>query len=135
MPNKLKKLRINSKKQIERLFKQPFLLEYPFKGHYLIEDGRGEMHCLIAVSHKQYKKAVDRNRIKRVVRAVMFELMDDINLILKDKNKDLYIALIYIGDKKINYKLIKEKIIVFLQRLLNYENNKENTCNATIDND
>ncbi|MBK6934430.1 MAG: ribonuclease P protein component [Bacteroidales bacterium] len=93
------------------------------------------MHCLIAVSHKQYKKAVDRNRIKRVVRAVMFELMDDINLILKDKNKDLYIALIYIGDKKINYKLIKEKIIVFLQRLLNYENNKENTCNATIDND
>lgn len=135
MPNELKKLRINSKKQIERLFKQPFLLEYPFKVHYLIEDGRGEMHCLIAVSHKQYKKAVDRNRIKRVVRAVMFELMDDINLILKDKNKDLYIALIYIGDKKINYKLIKEKIIVFLQRLLNYENNKENTCNATIDND
>ena len=59
MPNKLKKLRINSKKQIERLFKQPFLLEYPFKVHYLIEDGRGEMHCLIAVSHKQYKKAVD----------------------------------------------------------------------------
>jgi len=131
MSDKLKKIRIISKKQKDKLFNQVPKLEYPFKIYHLIENGQGELHCLIAVSRKQFKKAVTRNRIRRVVRAVIFDIMDDVNAELQEKHQKLYIALVYIGDENPKYIIIKEKIIVFLHRLLNYEENKENT-NSTI---
>lgn len=127
MSDKLKKIRIISKKQKDKLFNQVPKLEYPFKIYHLIENGQGELHCLIAVSRKQFKKAVTRNRIRRVVRAVIFDIMDDVNTELQEKHQNLYIALVYIGDENPKYIIIKEKIIVFLHRLLNYEENKENT--------
>ena len=127
MSDKLKKIRIISKKQKDKLFNQVPKLEYPFKIYHLIENGQGELHCLIAVSRKQFKKAVTRNRIRRVVRAVIFDIMDDVNAELQEKHQNLYIALVYIGDESPKYIIIKEKIIVFLHRLLNYEENKENT--------
>jgi ribonuclease P protein component len=131
MADRLKKLRINSKKQKDKLFSQVPTYEYPFKIYHLLDTGEGELHCLIAVSHKQFKKAVTRNRIRRVVRAAIFEIMDDINKLLQEKNQNLYLALVYIGDDNPKYEIIKEKIIVFLHRLLNYENNKENTDSTT----
>ncbi|MDD3629963.1 MAG: ribonuclease P protein component [Bacteroidales bacterium] len=127
MSDRLKKIRIISKKQKDKLFNQVPKLEYPFKIYHLIENGQGELHCLIAVSRKQFKKAVTRNRIRRVVRAVIFDIMDDVNAELQEKHQNLYIALVYIGDESPKYIIIKEKIIVFLHRLLNYEENKENT--------
>ena len=127
MTDRLKKLRIISKKQKDKLFNQVPKLDYPFKIYHFIENGQGELHCLIAVSRKQFKKAVTRNRIRRVVRAVIFDIMDDVNAELQEKHQKLYIALVYIGDENPKYIIIKEKIIVFLHRLLNYEENKENT--------
>jgi len=127
MTDKLKKLRIISKKQKDKLFNQVPKLDYPFKIYHFIENGQGELHCLIAVSRKQFKKAVTRNRIRRVVRAAIFDIMDEVNAELQDKHQNLYIALVYIGDESPKYKIIKDKIIVFLHRLLNYEDNKENT--------
>ncbi len=131
MSDKLKKIRIISKKQKDKLFNQVPKLEYPFKIYHLIENGQGELHCLIAVSRKQFKKAVTRNRIRRVVRAIIFDIMDDVNAILQEKHQNLYIAFVYIGDESPKYIIIKEKIIVFLHRLLNYEENKENTNSTT----
>jgi len=61
------------------------------------------------------------------VRAAIFDIMDEVNAELQDKHQNLYIALVYIGDESPKYKIIKEKIIVFLHRLLNYEDNEENT--------
>lgn len=61
------------------------------------------------------------------MRAVIFDIMDDVNAELQEKHQKLYIALVYIGDESPKYIIIKEKIIVFLHRLLNYEENKENT--------
>jgi ribonuclease P protein component len=66
-----KKERLHKRKRIQDLFEQgSSLYIYPFKTFILpLEDQEASFHqVLISVSNRNFKRAVDRNRIKRRIR-------------------------------------------------------------------
>ena len=72
----------------------------------------------ISVSKKISKKAVERNRIKRcnreAFRAVKQSFIDE----LLAQNKQIDLFLVYSGSIETNTEVLKEKIILILNRLI-----------------
>ncbi|MEX1189761.1 MAG: ribonuclease P protein component [Bacteroidia bacterium] len=119
--NKLPKVeRLSGKTDIEKLFKQgkrfrlePFLIVHRLRK----TPSETSLRFGISVSKKISKKAVDRNRIKRQVREAYRtskqELIDSLSL----EKKQIDFFLVYNGEINTNYTLLKEKIILILNRL------------------
>ena len=87
-----KKERLKSKKLIGKLFEEgKSIKKYPFRLIYLIQDKNSfkiKTQASFSVPKRNFKKAVDRNRIKRLMR-------DEVKGVTPTKS----IGLIYIGDK------------------------------------
>ena len=109
-----KEERINSKKTIEELFKKGSSSHsYPYLLKYLPANSSDCHQVLISVSKKHFKKAVDRNLLKRRMR----EAYRKNKSLLYPSSKKFYIAIIYIG-KEINpYQLMEHKLIKLMKRL------------------
>ncbi len=117
-----KEERLNEKKLIERLFKEgKSFFQFPFKVVYLPLDVSDvyPAKVLISVSKRNFKRAVDRNHIKRQVR----EAYRKNKFILKqaegsgNSGKVLVVAFIYSTPKLLPYQDIERKIIIVLQLL------------------
>jgi ribonuclease P protein component len=65
------KERLKSAKSIEHLFSEGKAISaYPLRLVFIANpNGSGPMQCAFSVSKRHFKKAVDRNRIKRLLRA------------------------------------------------------------------
>ena len=113
--------RITYKKDIERLFssgKQKFI--YPFKILWFEDpDDKKQVKVLISVSKKIFKKAVDRNllkrRIKESYRLNKHLLYDNPDF----DNKKLSLAFIYVAKEKIDFFKIDLKMKEILKTLIN----------------
>lgn len=117
--------RLCNKKLIDKLFgRGKSFFNYPFKVIFYRVDatdkftGTYPVKVLISVSKRNFKKAVDRNRIKRLVRegyrknkALLYEGLD------KSGSK-LAIGLIFTGKTKPSYQEVEKKIILVIHRLL-----------------
>lgn len=71
---------------------------------------------LISVPKRNFKKAVDRNKIKRRIREIYRKNKSVITG--KDSKGTYYLMLIYTGKNIIEYKEAEEKIIKLLERLI-----------------
>ena len=96
-----------------------FLL-YPFKVNWLTDDRPGPYpaRVLVGASRKYHKKAVDRNRIKRIVREAYRKNKYVLYEYLQSRGKACNISLIYVGKGELAYSAAEEKIIVVLERLI-----------------
>jgi len=76
------------------------------------------VQLLISVTKKNFKKAVDRNKLKRLVRegyrSNKLLLYDYLN----EHNKSTLLGLIYVGETILSPKEIEQKLILILQRLI-----------------
>jgi ribonuclease P protein component len=70
-----------------------------------------------AVSAKNFKKAVDRNRIKRLMREAYRLQKNNLRQNLKDQDKSLAVFFIYTGNRIPEYKDVAGKIQMALNRL------------------
>lgn len=111
--------RLCEKKSIGRLFKEgkPFF-QYPFKIIYLPfnEPVNYPAKVLISVPKRHFKKAVDRNRIKRLVR----ESYRKHKMILWENSPShphFLIAFVYTATQQHDYPFIEKKIILALQQI------------------
>ncbi len=115
-----KEERLHSKKDIETIFQsRNSFLEYPFKVVYKekeTENIQAGIKVLISIPKKKFKKAVDRNLLKRRSKEA-YRLNKSFTLnLLKAKNKELHIAFIYIATNELDFNIISTKIILILER-------------------
>jgi ribonuclease P protein component len=106
-----KEEKLKSRKTIEQLFKEgKSFSNFPFKIIWKFnEASTAELQAGFAVSNKQFKKAVDRNRIKRLVRESYRLQKDQLQQQLKNKQKHLAVFFIYVGNELPEYSFIFEK--------------------------
>tara|TARA_B100000683_G_scaffold274168_1_gene321577 strand:+ start:1492 stop:1848 length:357 start_codon:yes stop_codon:yes gene_type:complete len=109
-----KKERLCSNSDIERLFDENnyFIYEKIKVCWNLILSEENNTEVLFSVPKKIIPKAVNRNKIKRLIK----ESYRKNKNLLKNKNK-LHLGLIYLSPEIPNFNSLEEKIKVILQRL------------------
>jgi ribonuclease P protein component len=114
-----KRERLNSKKLIDQLFKKGKSIKlYPIRLVYFPYEDISTHQVLFSVSRRHYKRAVDRNRLKRQMREAYRQHK---TLITYTSGQQVHFLLgyIYIGREKYPYQRIETKIVESLYRLKN----------------
>ena len=116
--------RLKSRKSIERLFREGKSFSvFPFKIFYLTSpapdaSGPTPLQAGFGVSARLFRKAVDRNRIKRLSREAWRLQRHPLSDHLGKKGLSLAVFLIYTGKQLPDYPLVTQKIGVALQKLM-----------------
>ena len=123
-----KKERLKSRKAIEQLFKEGkrFTVS-PFRIFYL-PSAANELQFGAGVGTKNFKKAVDRNKIKRLTREAWRLQKGILQEQLKGTGRGLHLFLIYTDKEMPGYKLVYGKVTVIINKLLKLVN-ENNTSN------
>lgn len=109
---KSEKLRL--KKDLENLFKKGNkVFKYPISLIYLPIYGPGKNLCAVSVPKKKFKKAVDRNRIKRLMREAY--RLNKHKIILNDKH--YHMMFVYSVTQQPDFKIVEKSIIKLLNDL------------------
>lgn len=117
-----KEERLCSRKLIDLLFKDgsSFLL-YPFRVSYLLADTsfKFPVQVVINVSKKRYKRAVDRNLVKRRCREA-YRLQKQIQLypFLSGQEKLLLLSVQFVGKKIYGYSFFEKKLAAVFAKLV-----------------
>lgn len=121
--------RLKSRKEIDNLFSGgQKLFEYPFliRWNVTVLDTKFPAQFLVSVPKKRFKKAVDRTRIKRLVREAYRKNKSRLYRKLSADKKQMAIAIVYVGKEMPEYGDTEKKTIILLQRLLQaYENGRK----------
>ena len=117
----MKKEKLKSRKRIERVFQEGKSLSlFPFKVWWLLEQtpAASALQAGFGAGSRHFKKAVDRNRIKRLTREA-YRLQKQ-PLLQRLEEKGLYLAVffIYIGKELPDYPTVNQKIGITLQKLI-----------------
>ena len=111
--------RLKSRKMIEQLFSEgkKFVIA-PFSVFYIYEKKENlSLQFGAGVSSKNFKKAVDRNKIKRVMRETYRLQKNGLQEKLKGQNNQLSIFIIYTGKELPRYKELYNKMGILLDKL------------------
>ena len=114
-----KEERLRSKKVIAELFRKGSSFNlYPLRFVFLktTQTQTSFPQVLVSVSKKHFKKAVDRNRIKRQLREVY--RLNKHQLLLSGTCSIQVLGIIYIGKEKNSFELIQKKLNSGLERSL-----------------
>jgi ribonuclease P protein component len=110
--------RLKSEKLIKELFKKgSSFYSYPLKLFYLPAEAPQTPQVLFTVPKRKFKKAVDRNKIRRRMREA-YRLNKD----LIPADRAFYLAFVYIADKQEDYQLVESKLKKIILRLVDTGN-------------
>ncbi len=116
-----KEERLYEKKLIDQLFKDgKSFFVFPFKVFFmpLATDGYFLPKVLLSVPKRNFKRAVDRNRIKRLMREAYRRNKSVLCGEEEACRNQLLIGLIYTAKVEMEYVEVERKIILILQQLL-----------------
>ncbi len=116
-----KKEKLCNKKSIDFLFnKGETFFSYPFNVKWRLSEANANFsnQILIVVSKRNFKKAVERNKIKRLIREAYRQNKSFLYQQLAETNQKINFSLIYTEKEILNYKSVEEKIILTLHRLI-----------------
>ncbi len=107
--------RLKSPKTIEKLFLDgKTISKYPIKAFYFAQEDIEISLAAFAVPKRNFKSAVDRNRIKRQLRET-YRL--NRHLILEEKTAKFKVLFLFLGKKKPTYSELDNAMAVLLKRL------------------
>ena len=116
--------KLKSRKTIEELFKDgKSFSNFPFRILWkFTKTPKAPVQTGFAVSSKHFKKAVDRNRIKRLMREAYRHKKNELQTQLTQQQKQMAVFIIYVGNELPDYEFIFEKMDHVLTRLIKITN-------------
>ena len=117
--------RLKHRKLIEQLFGTgKSFATTPFRVHYSFEElpSKFPAQAGFTVSSKTFKRAVDRNRIKRLTREAYRLQKTDLYNALTEKSRQLIIFFIYTGKEIPEYEAVLKSVASILKRLVKIVN-------------
>ncbi len=116
-----KKERLNSKKNIAQLFEEGHsFFSHPFKVYYQFDRAKAsepKVAVLFSVGKKQFKLAVDRNRVKRLCRESYRLNKQILYTAVQEKHFDANIAFVFVGKALPEFKTLESKMQKALKQL------------------
>lgn len=114
-----KEEKLKSRKQIEHLFsKGKSISAFPVKVLYdVAKDDTAALQAGVTTSSRNFRKAVERNRVKRILREAYRLQKLPLQQHLKDKNSSLALFFIYIGKELPVFAEVYERMGIILQKL------------------
>lgn len=114
--------RLKSRKQIDKLFaKGKSFVVNPFRVYFIVNSESPKINSSlqfgVGVSNRNFKKAVDRNRIKRVTREAWRLQNNELKELLKAQGKQLNVFFIYTEKEIPDFTIVKDKVAVALKKL------------------
>ncbi|WP_262910323.1 ribonuclease P protein component [Rhodoflexus caldus] len=115
-----KRERLKSKKMIQELFaKGSSLFLYPFKIAYLMPSSAADVgklpQILVSVSRRNFRRAHDRNLIKRRCREIYRVYKSE--LLARKRQLPAYLGIIYVGKKHETFAFMQQQLREVLDRL------------------
>ena len=87
---------LKSKKLIDSIFKNgKYFKEHPLSVRFLQVNEVNDINFVISVKKKYLPKAVDRNKIKRLMRNSLRECVEELKNKISEQKKSYHIAIIY----------------------------------------
>lgn len=120
--------RLSGKLSTDRLFEAgKGFIAYPLRFVYYQSEAaeKAKVRILISVPKKKIRHAVDRNRIKRLIREAYRLNKQLLTDVLESDANCLHLGIIYLSNEPANYGVIEEKMIAALQKLRLRVSNKE----------
>lgn len=115
-----KEERIYKRDEIKALFSSSHSFSvFPFKVLHLevTTELQENLKFGVSIPKRLFKRAVDRNFLKRRVREAYRLHRNELKSKLVEKDKKLHFMVIYIAKEQLEYDFIEKKIILTLQRL------------------
>ena len=110
--------RLTSRVTISKVYeKGKHLNDYPFKMVWLKETGEAGLKVVFSVPKRKFKRAVDRNQIKRKLREAYRRHKHDCQKAAESQNVRVSLFLIYLGKDIPLSEIVDDKIILLLNRL------------------
>lgn len=115
-----KEERIKHRKLIESLFRQgKHFSVFPFKVFYIFPATLSSpLQAGFSASSRNFKKAVDRNRIKRITKEAYRLQKNELQDILRTNNNRLAVFFIYTDKQLPSFGVVKERVNIILQKLI-----------------
>lgn len=121
MPSLGKSEILRGDKQIESLYKtgkrmhaSPLMIIKAETGN----DDENPVKAAFVIPKRNFRKATERNRLRRKLREAWRLNKQPLNDVMKLKNKSLQLLLIYTGKTPLTFSELQLKIVLILQRLI-----------------
>lgn len=112
--------RLSSLKEIEILFTEgKSLVKYPIRlvWREVSEPRLSQVQVMFSVSKKKFSKAVDRNRVKRLMRESYRLLKPDFYQTMP-AGRSFHLGLVYTGSEILEFQVIQKSLSKALERLI-----------------
>jgi len=108
-------------KRITRLFTEgKAFIAYPLRVIYLVEPKKDAepASVMVSVPKKRFKRAVKRNRLKRLMREAYRLNKHSLIEKLNEREMQIHVAFNYVSDEELDFETIDKKMKLALQKII-----------------